>query len=75
MSLSYCSTYICVCVCKVIGQLLPHHVGHWLGLDTHDCLSMDRNRLLVPGMVLTLEPGLYLSHNLAASIDTPAARE
>lgn len=55
--------------------MLPHHVGHWLGMDTHDTLMVDRNTLLAPGMVLTLEPGLYLPHHLAAHIDTPAARE
>lgn len=34
-----------------------HNVSHFLGLDTHDV--GDRKRQLVPGNVITVEPGLY----------------
>lgn len=34
-----------------------HSIGHHLGLDTHD--PADRNLPLVPGNVITDEPGLY----------------
>lgn len=41
-----------------------HGSGHWLGLDVHDVGQYKINnqwRPLVPGMVLTVEPGLYIS--------------
>jgi Xaa-Pro aminopeptidase len=38
-------------------KLLPHGVCHYMGLDTHDVGDRD---LLEPGMVLTIEPGVYL---------------
>ncbi|PWY54641.1 Xaa-Pro aminopeptidase [Legionella qingyii] len=44
-----------------------HNSGHWLGLDVHDCGLYKVNgewRPLEPGMVLTVEPGLYISSNI-----------
>ena len=40
-----------------------HKTGHWLGLDVHDVgeYRIDgASRLLEPGMVFTIEPGLYI---------------
>jgi Xaa-Pro aminopeptidase len=40
-----------------------HRTGHWLGLDVHDVGDYrfeDEWRLLEPGMVTTVEPGLYI---------------
>ena len=37
-----------------------HSVSHFLGLDTHD--FGDRNDKLVPGNIVTCEPGLYFKH-------------
>jgi len=40
-----------------------HGLSHWLGLDVHDVgyYGLDRDRILEPGMVLTVEPGLYIA--------------
>lgn len=41
-----------------------HKTGHWIGLDVHDVgeYRVDgESRLLEPGMVFTIEPGLYIS--------------
>ncbi len=40
-----------------------HRIGHWLGMDVHDVGDYKINkewRLLEVGMVLTIEPGLYI---------------
>lgn len=42
-----------------------HKTGHWLGMDVHDVGDYKVNgdwRVLEPGMVLTVEPGLYLGN-------------
>ncbi len=41
-----------------------HRTGHWLGMDVHDVgdYKVDQSwRMLEPGMVLTVEPGLYIA--------------
>ncbi len=41
----------------------PHGIGHWLGIDVHDVGSYyteGKSRPLEPGMVFTVEPGLYI---------------
>ncbi|MFN6972763.1 MAG: M24 family metallopeptidase, partial [Rheinheimera sp.] len=43
-------------------QYFIHGLGHWLGLDVHDVGAYkvaDTERPFEPGMVLTIEPGLY----------------
>lgn len=44
-----------------------HKTGHWLGLDVHDVGDYQVNdqwRVLEPGMVTTIEPGLYFDASL-----------
>ena len=45
----------------------PHGIGHWMGIDVHDsCPYKNKNNkeiLLKKGMVLTIEPGIYLDKN------------
>jgi Xaa-Pro aminopeptidase len=41
-------------------RFFPHSIGHYLGMDTHDVASIGRHIPFVPGMVVTVEPGLYI---------------
>jgi Xaa-Pro aminopeptidase len=62
-----------------------HRTGHWLGLDVHDAGDYKRAgkwRALQPGMVLTVEPGLYIRaapdvperlHNIGVRIEDDVA--
>ncbi|PWQ94565.1 aminopeptidase P N-terminal domain-containing protein [Leucothrix arctica] len=45
-------------------EFFMHKTGHWLGLDVHDVGDYkidDEWRVLEAGMVLTVEPGIYIS--------------
>ena len=44
-----------------------HRTSHWLGMDVHDVglfRTADDWRKLEPGMVLTIEPGIYIAEDL-----------
>lgn len=45
---------------KKYFQFYMHRSGHWLGMDVHD-VGAYKDRRLAPGMVLTVEPGIYIS--------------
>jgi Xaa-Pro aminopeptidase len=45
-------------------RFFMHRTGHWLGLDVHDVGDYkvgEEWRILEPGMVMTVEPGLYIA--------------
>jgi Xaa-Pro aminopeptidase len=45
------------------AEFFMHRTGHWLGMDVHDVGDYkvgDQWRLLEPGMVMTVEPGIYI---------------
>ena len=47
-------------------KFFMHRTGHWLGMDVHDVGSYYQNnkpRVLAEGMVLTVEPGIYIPKN------------
>lgn len=59
-------------------HLYMHRTGHWLGLDVHDVGSYrlgDYQVALEPGMVLTVEPGLYISDRLPIPEGQPSIHE
>lgn len=44
---------------KLLGKYFTHGIGHDVGLDVHDPPATP-DQVLEPGMVITVEPGVYL---------------
>ena len=47
-----------LCGDATCDRFFVHALSHWLGMDVHDAGAVGAT--LVPGMVLTVEPGVYL---------------
>lgn len=67
---------------KGLGKYFPHLTGHGVGLSTHESPILDQNveMVLEPGMVVTVEPGIYLPGVGAARVEdmvlvTPTGHE
>ena len=59
-------------------HLYMHRTGHWLGLDVHDVGAYrlgEQPAELEAGMVLTVEPGLYVSDRLTVPEGQPEIEE
>ncbi|MBL1244562.1 MAG: aminopeptidase P N-terminal domain-containing protein [Sulfurimonas sp.] len=52
---------------KKLKKYYPHGIGHWMGLDVHDTGpykdTKGREIPLLAGMVMTVEPGIYINKN------------
>ncbi|KAJ7163843.1 peptidase M24 [Mycena crocata] len=65
-----------------LEQLFPHYVSHPIGLDLHESAHLDRSSSLKAGMVITIEPGIYVPpsplfpkhfHNIGIRIEDEVA--
>jgi len=43
-----------------LSELYPHYLGHPVGIDLHESSHFERNESLKAGMVITIEPGIYV---------------
>jgi Xaa-Pro aminopeptidase len=51
---------------RAYRRFTVHGISHWVGLDVHDASRYTvagKSRALEPGMVLTIEPGIYIPAN------------
>ena len=59
-------------------HLYMHRTGHWLGLDVHDVGAYRMGDYEVPlqnGMILTVEPGIYISDRIPVPEGQPPIDE
>lgn len=46
---------------QAMGILFPHHLGHYIGLDVHDCSGYSRGYNLKAGQCITIEPYVLMT--------------
>ena len=53
------------------GDYFPHRLGHGLGLEEHEYqdVSSTNSNLLEAGMVITIEPGIYVPNVVGVRIE------
>ena len=53
------------------GKAFGHSLGHGVGLEIHEApaVSKKSKTVLKPGMVITIEPGVYLPGNLGVRVE------
>ncbi len=53
------------------GEYFTHRTGHSIGLECHEfgAVSLDNFDLLKPGMIFSIEPGIYLKNKLGVRIE------
>lgn len=49
---------------QAMSVLFPHHLGHYIGLDVHDCPGYSRGYDLKAGNCITIEPYVDSFHTL-----------
>ena len=56
------------------GKCFGHSLGHGVGLDVHEepSVSKKSDTVLKPGMLLTIEPGIYLEGKYGCRIEDMA---
>ena len=56
---------------KGFGEYFGHNLGHGVGLEVHEYprISGQDDTVLVPGMVFTVEPGIYLPNKFGVRIE------
>jgi len=56
---------------KGYGKYFNHGLGHGVGIDVHEkpAFRQKDNTVLAPGMVLTIEPGIYLPDNFGIRLE------
>jgi Xaa-Pro aminopeptidase len=58
-----------------LAEYFTHSTGHGVGLEIHEAprVAADQSQFLAPGMVITIEPGVYLQDQFGVRIEDMVA--